>query len=389
MGLYSRFIDAHPDVQHFAAHSHHPWPDVTRDAVLEAWELSNRYADDKWNAVLGPITQELQSLIGPWLGLGTGEHLVFGSSTFELVSRILSCHLGKRPFSILTTDGEFHSARRLFLRFQEMGLATLKQVPVFPIATLSERLLAEADRSPPDMVFASHVFFETGVIFKDVTVCFKTLAERMSATTALVIDGYHAFGALPVDHRPLADSVFYIAGGYKYAQGGEGVCFAHIPPRFSLLPALTGWFAEFAPFSRSANRFAGATYDFTAQFRLRASLRAFHDAGIDPQGVRDHVTALKRRLYENLENLDRTPATAFLKALPPGPRCFESVAARIEGTGNFAVFEGRTAELWVAHLKKAGILCDSRGERLRLGFGLYHDTQAIDRLCHTLAAIAV
>ena len=38
---FSRFLNTEPDRLHFAAHSHHPWPDVTRDAQAQAWEVSS------------------------------------------------------------------------------------------------------------------------------------------------------------------------------------------------------------------------------------------------------------------------------------------------------------------------------------------------------------
>ena len=40
-----------PGRLHAAAHSHHPWPDVTREAHLQAWDDAARHHDDKWDAV--------------------------------------------------------------------------------------------------------------------------------------------------------------------------------------------------------------------------------------------------------------------------------------------------------------------------------------------------
>ena len=35
--LFRRFLDANPERLHFAAHSHHLWPDVTFEAQQQAW----------------------------------------------------------------------------------------------------------------------------------------------------------------------------------------------------------------------------------------------------------------------------------------------------------------------------------------------------------------
>jgi PAS domain S-box-containing protein len=48
---YSR-EELDPQRLHFAAHSHHYWPDVARDTHTRAWDDAARLADDKWVAVI-------------------------------------------------------------------------------------------------------------------------------------------------------------------------------------------------------------------------------------------------------------------------------------------------------------------------------------------------
>ena len=67
--LYSRFFAAAPGRLHFAAHSHHPWPDVTRDAQIEAWDDAARLADLKWDRVFGEVATEAQGHIARALDL--------------------------------------------------------------------------------------------------------------------------------------------------------------------------------------------------------------------------------------------------------------------------------------------------------------------------------
>ena len=43
--LFSRSLQAAPDRLHMAAHSHHLWPDISRDAQIEAWDDAARLAD--------------------------------------------------------------------------------------------------------------------------------------------------------------------------------------------------------------------------------------------------------------------------------------------------------------------------------------------------------
>ncbi|MBL7599179.1 class V aminotransferase, partial [Escherichia coli] len=81
------------------------------------------------------------------------------------------------------------------------------------------------------------------------------------------------------DLSKVADRIFYVAGGYKYAMAGEGACFLHAPPGFCPRPVVTGWFAEFGDLSgppggvqyrSDGGRFWGATFDCSALYRFNA-----------------------------------------------------------------------------------------------------------------------
>ncbi len=52
----------------------------------------------------------------------------------------------------------------------------------------------------------------------------------------MVIDGYHGFMAVETDLSAVADRVFYVTGGYKYAMSGEGVGMLHAPPGYGPRP---------------------------------------------------------------------------------------------------------------------------------------------------------
>jgi hypothetical protein len=66
---FRRFLDAEPGRLHFAAHSHHPWPDATREAQLEAWDTAARLQDGKWGEMLGPVLAECQALVAAEIGV--------------------------------------------------------------------------------------------------------------------------------------------------------------------------------------------------------------------------------------------------------------------------------------------------------------------------------
>ena len=56
--------------------------------------------------------------------------------------------------------------------------------------------------------------------------------------------------------------------------------------------------------------------------------------------------------------------------------------------GNFLAFEHADANGWYRRLHDAGIVTDVRGTRLRVGFGLYHNAEDVDRLIARLRKLA-
>ena len=150
---FSRFQEAAPDRIHAAAHSHHPWPDITFAAHQRAWEDAARLADDKWDYVFGVLMPETKSLVADVLSLPVPDTLAFAPNTHEFILRIASSL--PRPFSVLTSNAEFHSFSRQVARWEEAGVATVTRVRAEPFDTFPERLVTAYDRH--DLVFFSQV----------------------------------------------------------------------------------------------------------------------------------------------------------------------------------------------------------------------------------------
>ncbi len=373
---FSRFLGADPNRLHFAAHSHHPWPDATREAQLEAWDLAARLQDGKWEAILGPVMADCQALVARQLRLPDPATLAFAPNTHEFLVRILSSLPTGRPPRILTTDAEFHSLARQLARLEEDGLVAVTRIAAEPHGTCLDRL-ADAARRGFDLVWVSEVFFGSGFALEGL----GALAEA-AGEAVVVLDGYHAFMARPVDLSRLAGRVFYTAGGYKYAMAGEGCCFLHCPPGWLPRPRATGWYAAFGAlagrqgevgYAEDGRRFFGATFDPSGLFRLRAALRWFEARGLTTAMVRDHAHALQARLVAGLAGTG-LDATRLVVPLAEPRR------------GNFLTFDLPDAEAWQARLAEARIVTDRRATRLRFGFGIYQTAAEVDRLLERLTA---
>jgi kynureninase len=386
---FSRFLEAYPDRLHVAAHSHHLWPDVSFDAQARAWLDAAELVDDKWDRILGEVVPEAQTHIARRLHLSDPATIAFAPSIHALLVRLLSSL--PRPLRILTTDAEFPSFGRQARRLEEAGQATVVRVAAEPYATFPARFTAAAAEGGHHLVWLSHVHYNSGYVVPDLPALVEAVPDP---ATVVALDAYHGFMALPTDLAPLEHRVFYAAGGYKYAMAGEGACFLHCPPAYAERPVDTGWFAGFdavihSPGSASVpataastvaypadgRRFQGGTFDSTGVYRFNSVQRWFDGLGLTVDGVHAHVRRLQDRFLADL------PGELQEMALVPG-------RDEVPDRGNFLTFRSPRAFDLRQRLHAAGVITDSRGDRIRFGFGLYHDDDDIAELAHRLRSLA-
>lgn len=377
---FSRFLKANPDRLHFAAHSHHPWPDVTREAQIQAWEDAARLMDDKWEHILGPVLDEFRAHVAGHLALPDPTTIAIAPNTHELLKRLLSCFTTEKPIRILTSDSEFHSFTRQIARLEEDGRVRVTRVPTQPFETFEERFVL-AGRTGYDLVFVSQVFFNSGFA-ADVS----RLVEAADTDAVVVIDGYHGFMALPTDLSAIADRAFYIAGGYKYAMAGEGACFMHCPPGYGARPRDTGWYAAFGALAKAQReqvayasdgwRFMGATFDPSGLYRLNAVMRWMESNGLGIAGIHAHAKALQKAFLEEAEGTGSILAQSLV------------VSAGETRKGNFLTIETPQAQAIYNHLHAQDVITDVRGDRLRIGFGIYQTTEEVGEFVRRLALYA-
>jgi kynureninase len=144
-------------------------------------------------------------------------------------------------------------------------------------------------------------------------------------------------------------------------------------------PVLTGWFAEFAELEHRSDRtvqyptgavaFLGATYDPTSNYRA-AAVFAFHQ---QQELTPDRLRALSQRqvalLAREFESLDIDPVVAAVEPIPA------------ERRGGFLAIRTSHAREFAHAMKQRGVLCDARGNVLRLGPAPYvRDDQLHDSI---------
>jgi len=233
-------------------------------------------------------------------------------------------------------------------------------------------------------VYFSQVHFNSGFVHPDLEVA---VAAVPAPETLVVIDGYHGFMALPTDLGAVEGRAFYVAGGYKYAMAGEGACFAHCPSGYGPRPRDTGWFAGFADLAGPAAssggrvsypaggaRFLGGTLDPTGLYRFNAGQRWLDGLGLSVVDIHAHVAGLQRRFLA-AAGVGQAEKAELIPPAGTGER------------GHFLTFRLPEAGAVYQALHHDGVIADYRDDRLRFGFGIYHDDADIDDLARRLAGV--
>jgi selenocysteine lyase/cysteine desulfurase len=262
---------------------------------------------------------------------------------------------------------------------EENGLAEVQRIPTEPFHSFEQRFAEAASRRPFDLIFVSQVFFDSGFRIRDLATIVNAVREPESF---VVIDGYHGFMAVPTDFAALADRAFYLAGGYKYAMAGEGGCFLHCPPGYGARPRDTGWYAGFStlehgaagvPFATDGSRFLGATFDVSGLYRFNAVQDWLAQQGWTVEAMLAHVRDIERGFLAEID-----------AAL--GPIHSSNILIPDEDRrGRFLAFRTSDAASIAQALASKNVIVDHRGDRLRIGFGIYHEREDAGRLARALA----
>lgn len=371
---YARFLTG--DRVLLTGHSHQAWPDVARDALLRSFDDAARFVDDKWEQAVFPMLDVVGAGILARMGFDAADPIAFGKSSHELMFRLLTCFPAAARPRIVTTTGEFHSLHRQLARLAEEG-AEVIWVPAEPRGGLADRLLAAITPGTALVAFSA-VLFEDAHILPRLG---EIAAHAVAVGAVPLVDAYHAFNAVPIAWGPAKDQLFVTAGGYKYAEFGEGLCWLRFPRDTTLRPVDTGWFADFAALSAERSyevaygpggaRFTGATFDASAIYRADAVLAHWERFGLTVARLRAISLRQTRRILALLD------AHGLADAV---------VSARDdERRGGFVTVRHADAGAVVARLRERSVFTDARRALLRLGPAPYLTDAEIDR--GTLAAI--
>ncbi len=205
-------------------------------------------------------------------------------------------------------------------------------------------------------------------------VCFKNgFRSEVNAVTQMahasgafvMLDDYQDCGTRPVDVKAM-NLDFFVTGTLKYLLGPPGLAFMYVRKEIipSLVPTVTGWFAQTNPFafdpqhidlSPSARRFESGSPSVPNVYAAVPGFELLREIGME--NVADHIEKLTQSLMSCARDLGiraKTPADS------PGP---------------LVVLQCKDSNLLVQKLAESDIVASNRHDGLRMSF---HVHNAID-----------
>jgi selenocysteine lyase/cysteine desulfurase len=376
--FYSRFDVANRLL--FTGHSHQAWPDVVAEGLKESLDAAARLVDSKWSAAFSKINK-LRAYLQSYYEDTDGQWS-YAPNTHDLLVRWLSGLHWKPGAEIITTDGEFYSAFRQFKSLEKLGVR-VHYVPAHPSGEIAGRFRQLITPRTLAM-FTSRVFFQTGTINTSLDEIGQISAET---GIPLMIDDYHGTNVVPYSIPAHGmEHTWWLVGGYKYLQWGEGNCFLRYPSSDAYSPVITGWFASFSTLSLPREQYSihydahmkycGGTIDPTSAFRAAKVVDFFTEMNITPKmlhGMYQSQVAYLRQQFLNV--LDGHP-NIRLKHNEP-----------IEHTGGFMALHTPDAVQLHKKLLEKGVFTDARGSTLRFGPAPYITSAQIEEAMKILKSV--
>lgn len=351
--LFSRVLSG--DSVYLANHSLGRPLDAMADDIAEATAVWYSKLGDAWDAWLEE-RQAFRTRIATLIGATRTDCVIPKTSAGQGLRTVLNALRGKPR--VISTRGEFDSIDVILKQY--LALERIELQWVEPDAhgdfTIEPLMDAVKGGEGAELVVISQVMFMTGQIIRGLDTLAKACHQR---GTRLLVDSYHAVGVIPVDVVQLGAD-FVIGGSYKYLRGGPGACFLYIAPEVlegGLRPLDTGWFATSDPFgyyrpelpvlSCGGDAFLESTPPVLTWYQARSGLEFTLAMG---------VNRLRAYSLKQLDALRGYLADAGVNTVNGGD----------ENHGAFLSIRLAKAMEFPSRLEREGIICDARGQWLRL-----------------------
>jgi kynureninase len=349
--LFSRVLAS--NTIYLANHSLGRPLDAMADDVAEATAGWYSKLGDAWDAWLEE-RQAFRTRMATLIGAARPDCVVPKTSAGQGLRTVLNALPGKPR--VISTRGEFDSIDVILKQYAALERIELRWVEPHVDGDFAIEPVLDAVNDGAELVVISQVMFMTGQIVRGLDTLAKACHRR---GTRLLVDSYHAVGVVPMDVVELGAD-FVIGGSYKYLRGGPGACFLYIAPAVlegGLRPLDIGWFAnadsfgyqrpELPVLSHGGDGFLESTPPVLTWYQARSGLEFTLAMG---------VQRLRAYSLKQLNALRGYITDAGINTVKGGD----------EDHGAFLAIRLANAMEFPARLQREGIICDARGQWLRL-----------------------
>jgi kynureninase len=242
--LFSRVLIAHPNRIYLANHSLGRPLDRTALDVKEALDLWYADLDTAWTAWLAELTA-FRTRVAALIHAPAADCIIPKASAGQGLRTVLNCY--DDTIHVATTRDEFNSVDFILKAYAERQRIRLQRIAPGHARRYVLADFSEALRGDVELLIVSLVFFNTGQYLTEMADLIEAAHAR---GTKVLLDLYHAAGALPLDVQAL-NADFAVGGCYKYLRGGPGASWLYVHPRHldgARKSLDTGWFAVSEPF---------------------------------------------------------------------------------------------------------------------------------------------
>ena len=349
--LFSRVLSS--DTIYLANHSLGRPLDAMADDLAEATAAWYSKLGDAWDAWLEE-RQAFRARIATLIGAACADCVVPKTSAGQGLRTVLNALPGKAR--VISTRGEFDSIDVILKQYAAVGRIELRWIEPDAEGDFAVGPVLDAVNDGAELVVISQVMFMTGQIVRGLDMLAQACHHR---GTRLLVDCYHAVGVIPVDVGQL-QADFVIGGSYKYLRGGPGACFLYIAPAVfeaGLRPLDMGWFANSDPFGYDRPELPVLKYGGDGFLESTPPVLTWYQArsGLDFT-LAMGVERLRAYSLEQLNALRGYITDAGVSTVKGGD----------QDHGAFLAIHLAKAMEFPARLQREGIICDARGEWLRL-----------------------
>jgi len=321
------------------------------------WVERNEAARSSFARLLGAIPDEIAVTTSASAGINS-------------IASALRFDQGRHK--IVISDFEFPTDAQIWYAQEPRG-AEVVRVPEQDGYIPVESFAAAIDEQTR-LVAVTQVCFRNGARL-DIPAIASLARERGAL---IMVDGYQGFGTLPFDVRD-AGVDFAVGGNVKYLLGTAGIAFLYARRELieSLVPTVTGWFAQQDIFAmdttrydpaHSARRFEMGTPPVVNIYAATAGLDIIEEVGL-------HAIAERiGELTDQIKSLAK--AAGYTIVTPTDPTRHGAMIA----------LRCHDAPALVVRLAEQGFVLSDRDNNLRISPHFYNNEQDIDQLFAALAA---